>query len=50
MFGGFAPPQISQAELRQREEEAAGTVKMVLAGVVGLYLSPFVVKFFENYV
>ncbi|KAH6981022.1 mitochondrial outer membrane translocase complex, subunit Tom5 [Ilyonectria robusta] len=43
MFGGFAPPQQSQEEIRALEAEANFTVQQAVATVVLLYLSPFVV-------
>ncbi|KAI1112077.1 mitochondrial outer membrane translocase complex, subunit Tom5 [Nemania sp. NC0429] len=43
MFGGFAPPQLSAAEIQQLEDEANWTVKQFLATAVVLYISPFVI-------
>ncbi|KAL2269301.1 hypothetical protein VTJ83DRAFT_1485 [Remersonia thermophila] len=43
MFGGFAPPQISQEELRAAEAEASFTIQRALATAAVLYLSPFVI-------
>ncbi|KAI1184505.1 mitochondrial outer membrane translocase complex, subunit Tom5 [Nemania serpens] len=44
MFGGFAPPQLSAAEIKQLEDEASWTLKQFLATAVVLYISPFVVE------
>ncbi|KAI1273736.1 mitochondrial outer membrane translocase complex, subunit Tom5 [Xylaria sp. FL0933] len=44
MFGGFAPPQLSEEEIRQLEAEANWTVKSFITTAVVLYLSPFVVE------
>ncbi|KAI0487535.1 mitochondrial outer membrane translocase complex, subunit Tom5 [Xylaria cf. heliscus] len=44
MFGGFAPPQLSEEEIRQLEGEANWTVKQFLTTAVVLYISPFVVE------
>ncbi|TRX98649.1 hypothetical protein FHL15_000723 [Xylaria flabelliformis] len=38
MFGGFAPPQLSEAEIRQLEGEANFTVKQFLATAAVLYI------------
>ncbi|KAI0458174.1 hypothetical protein F5B21DRAFT_500818 [Xylaria acuta] len=38
MFGGFAPPQLSEEEIRQLEGEANWTVKQFLATAVVLYI------------
>ncbi|KAI1747249.1 hypothetical protein F4782DRAFT_446669 [Xylaria castorea] len=38
MFGGFAPPQLSEQEMRQLEGEANWTVKQFLAAAVVLYI------------
>jgi len=43
MFGGFAPPQQSEEEIRALEAEAAFTVQQVAATAVFLYLSPFAI-------
>lgn len=43
MFGGFAPPQLSDEEIRAAEAEATFTVQRALAAAVALYLSPFAV-------
>ncbi|CAI0655353.1 unnamed protein product [Colletotrichum noveboracense] len=43
MFGGFAPPQLSEEEIKQMEAEASFTVQQVLVSAVLLYLSPFAV-------
>ncbi|TPX11078.1 uncharacterized protein E0L32_007939 [Thyridium curvatum] len=43
MFGGFAPPQASEEEIRQQEQEATFTIQRFLATSVLLYLSPFVI-------
>ncbi|PKS09594.1 hypothetical protein jhhlp_004212 [Lomentospora prolificans] len=43
MFGGFAPPQISEEEMKQLEAEAAFTVQRSIAAAVLLYLSPHVI-------
>ncbi|KAI1421764.1 mitochondrial outer membrane translocase complex, subunit Tom5 [Xylaria sp. FL1777] len=43
MFGGFAPPQLSEEEVRQLEGEANWTIKQFLTTAVVLYLSPFVI-------
>ncbi|KAF8848842.1 hypothetical protein BDZ45DRAFT_810444 [Acephala macrosclerotiorum] len=42
MFGG-PPPQLSAAELKAAESEAALTVQKVIVGAVLLYLSPFAI-------
>ncbi|KAH6675081.1 mitochondrial outer membrane translocase complex, subunit Tom5 [Tricladium varicosporioides] len=42
MFGG-PPPQMSAAELKAQEQEAALTVQKVIVGAVLLYLSPFAI-------
>ncbi|KAI1199167.1 mitochondrial outer membrane translocase complex, subunit Tom5 [Nemania serpens] len=44
MFGGFAPPQLSEEETRQLEDEANWTVKQFIATAVVLYISPFVIE------
>jgi hypothetical protein len=44
MFGGFAPPQLSDEELRMLEDEANWTVKQFLTTAIVLYFSPFVVE------
>lgn len=46
MFGGFAPPQLSQEELRAAEAEASLTIKTAVTGAAILYISPFVVEAF----
>ncbi|KAM0426200.1 hypothetical protein ACHAPT_008550 [Fusarium lateritium] len=43
MFGGFAPPQQSQEEIRALEAEATFTVQQAVATAVLLYLSPFAI-------
>lgn len=43
MFGGFAPPQISEEEMKQLEAEATFTVQRSLAAAVILYLSPYAI-------
>ncbi|OIW31317.1 hypothetical protein CONLIGDRAFT_680028 [Coniochaeta ligniaria NRRL 30616] len=43
MFGGFAPPQLSEEEIRQAEAEANFTIQQAVATAVALYLSPFVI-------
>ncbi|GAW26043.1 hypothetical protein SAMD00023353_2000040 [Rosellinia necatrix] len=44
MFGGFAPPQLSEEEIQLLEEESTWTVKQFLTTAVVLYFSPFVVE------
>ncbi|KAI0440147.1 mitochondrial outer membrane translocase complex, subunit Tom5 [Xylaria telfairii] len=44
MFGGFAPPQLSEEEIKQLEGEANWTIKQFIATAVVLYISPFVVE------
>jgi len=43
MFGGFAPPQATEEEIRQGEAEALFNVQRFLAASAMLYLSPFAV-------
>ncbi|KAL2106548.1 hypothetical protein VUR80DRAFT_6570 [Thermomyces stellatus] len=43
MFGGFAPPQISEEEMKQHEAEAGFTIQRSLAAAVILYFSPFAI-------
>ncbi|KAF6811449.1 hypothetical protein CMUS01_06761 [Colletotrichum musicola] len=43
MFGGFAPPQLTEEEIKQMEAEASFTVQQVLVSSVLLYLSPFAI-------
>ncbi|RSM09393.1 hypothetical protein CDV31_007699 [Fusarium ambrosium] len=43
MFGGFAPPQQSQEEIRALEAEATFTIQQAVATAVLLYLSPFAI-------
>ncbi|KAG5915733.1 hypothetical protein E4U42_007923 [Claviceps africana] len=46
MFGGFAPPQQSQEEIRAMEAEATFTVQQVVAAAFMLYLyvtAPFAI-------
>ncbi|EJT71000.1 hypothetical protein GGTG_12021 [Gaeumannomyces tritici R3-111a-1] len=45
MFGGpgFAPPQFSEEEMRQLEDEATFTVQRFIATSVFLYFSPFAI-------
>ncbi|CEI40598.1 hypothetical protein FOQG_04449 [Fusarium oxysporum f. sp. raphani 54005] len=43
MFGGFAPPQQSQEEIRALEADAAFTVQGAITTAVLLYLSPFAI-------
>ncbi|SPO00232.1 uncharacterized protein DNG_03079 [Cephalotrichum gorgonifer] len=43
MFGGFAPPQISEEEMRLAEAEAGFTVQSSVVAAVILYLSPFAI-------
>lgn len=43
MFGGFAPPQQSDEEIRAMEAEAAFTIQQVLTTAFMLYLSPFAI-------
>jgi hypothetical protein len=42
MFG-FAPPQLSEEEIRAAEAEASFTIQQALATAVALYLSPFLI-------
>ncbi|KLP02731.1 uncharacterized protein FFB20_03305 [Fusarium fujikuroi] len=44
MFGGFAPPQQSQEEIRALEADAAFTVQGAITTAVLLYLSPFAIN------
>ncbi|KAF4780163.1 hypothetical protein CPAR01_09989 [Colletotrichum paranaense] len=43
MFGGFAPPQLSEEEIKQMEAEANFSIQQVVVSAVLLYLSPFVI-------
>ncbi|KAM0323679.1 hypothetical protein ACHAQA_008614 [Verticillium albo-atrum] len=43
MFGGFAPPQLSEEEIRQMEAEANFNIQQILVSAVMLYLSPFAI-------
>ncbi|KAH8662598.1 mitochondrial outer membrane translocase complex, subunit Tom5 [Xylariales sp. PMI_506] len=43
MFGNFAPPQLSDEEIKELEGQASYTVQSFAATVVILYISPFVV-------
>ncbi|WYZ39538.1 hypothetical protein EsH8_III_001452 [Colletotrichum jinshuiense] len=48
MFGGFAPPQLSDEEIKQMETEASFTLQQVLVSAVLLYLSPFAIDAVSN--
>ncbi|KAK1979105.1 hypothetical protein LZ30DRAFT_727101 [Colletotrichum cereale] len=41
MFGGFAPPQLSEEEIKQMESEASFTVQQVLVSSILLYLCTY---------
>ncbi|OHE99451.1 hypothetical protein CORC01_05251 [Colletotrichum orchidophilum] len=43
MFGGFAPPQLSEEEIKQMETEANFSIQQVVVSAVLLYLSPFAI-------
>ncbi|TKW51265.1 hypothetical protein CTA1_3587 [Colletotrichum tanaceti] len=43
MFGAFAPPQLSEEEIKQMEAEASFSVQQVVVSAVLLYLSPFAI-------
>ncbi|KAL0937247.1 uncharacterized protein CTRU02_206978 [Colletotrichum truncatum] len=49
MFGGFAPPQLSEEEIKQMESEASFSVQQVLVSAVLLYFSPFAVDAVSNF-
>ncbi|KAI1432020.1 mitochondrial outer membrane translocase complex, subunit Tom5 [Xylaria sp. CBS 124048] len=48
MFGGFAPPPISEEDIRLLEDEASFTVKSFFATAAILYISPFIVEAVSN--
>ncbi|KAH6683695.1 mitochondrial outer membrane translocase complex, subunit Tom5 [Plectosphaerella plurivora] len=43
MFGGFAPPQLTEAEIKEMEYAANFTIQSSIATAVLLYLSPFAI-------